>query len=80
MHLQAIEGYEGIDALLLSYQNSEESQQLSVDALFGAQSLSGRLPVDVSIYGKEGSGDRLKGGIRLGYVLLLHWSLIHKQT
>ena len=36
--LQAIEGVEGIDAVLLSYQNSESAQQLSADALFGAQS------------------------------------------
>jgi CubicO group peptidase (beta-lactamase class C family) len=65
--LKPIGNINGIDAVVLSYQNSQESQQLSVDAIFGAQALSGRLPVDVSAMFKEGDGIDLKGGIRLGY-------------
>ena len=65
--LQAIEGVEGIDALLLSYQNSEIAQQLSADALYGAQSLSGRLPVNVSNSWQEGAGIDLIGNVRLGF-------------
>jgi len=65
--LKPLENIHGIDAILMSYQNSEEAQQLSVDAIFGAQPLLGRLPVDVSPSFKEGSGIDLKGGVRLGY-------------
>lgn len=65
--LKPIVNINGIDAVVLSYQNSQESQQLSVDAIFGVQALSGRLPVDVSSMFKEGDGIDLKGGIRLGY-------------
>ncbi|MGI9541126.1 MAG: glycoside hydrolase family 3 N-terminal domain-containing protein, partial [Flavobacteriaceae bacterium] len=65
--LKPIGNINGIDAVVLSYQNSQESQQLSVDAIFGVQALSGRLPVDVSAMFKEGDGIDLKGGIRLGY-------------
>ncbi len=65
--LMPLENIQGIDAILMSYQNSDEAQELSVDAIFGAQPLSGRLPVDVSPSFKEGSGIDLKGGVRLGY-------------
>ena len=65
--LKSLEKINGIDAILLSYQNSEESQRLSVDAIFGAQALSGRLPVDVSETFKEGDGIDLKTPIRFGY-------------
>lgn len=67
--LKAIEKIEGIDALLLSYQNSEIAQQLSVDAIFGAQDVTGELPVNVSDSLKEGSGIMLKGNQTLGYTL-----------
>ena len=65
--LKALEGIEGIDAVLLSYQNSESAQQLSADALFGAQDLSGRLPVNVSESIQEGAGMDLLGNFRLGF-------------
>ena len=57
----------GIDALLLSYQNSAISQKLSVDALFGAHPVRGRLPVNVSESLKEGAGLDLDGSFRLGF-------------
>ena len=65
--LAALEGIQGIDALLLSYQNSLISQQLSADALFGAQPITGRLPVDVSRSFQEGAGLDLSKQYRLGY-------------
>ena len=65
--LKALEGIQGIDALIVSYQNSKIAQELSVDALFGAQSLSGRLPVNVSPSFQEGDGLDYAGGFRLGF-------------
>ena len=65
--LKGLEGISGINALLMSYQNSVVSQKISVDALFGAQKIEGSLPVDVSISFKEGDGINIKGGFRLGF-------------
>ena len=65
--LGALERVKGIDALLLSYQNSAISQKLSVDALFGAHPVRGRLPVNVSESLKEGAGLDLDGSFRLGF-------------
>ena len=64
--LEPLEDINGIDALLLSYQNSTIAQQLSADALFGAEDITGRLPVAVSKSFVEGSGLDLKGNFRLG--------------
>ena len=65
--LKPITSIKGIAAILMSYQNSEEAQQLSADAIFGAQHIIGRLPVHVSHAFKEGDGIDLDGGFRLGY-------------
>ncbi|MCH1417240.1 MAG: serine hydrolase, partial [Flavobacteriaceae bacterium] len=65
--LSTLDGIKGIDALLLSYQNSAISQKLSVDALFGAHPVSGRLPVNVSESLQEGAGMNLDGSFRLGF-------------
>jgi beta-glucosidase-like glycosyl hydrolase len=65
--LSALNGIEGIEALLLSYQNSTISQKLSVDALFGAHPVSGRLPVNISESLQEGAGMSLDGSFRLGF-------------
>ncbi len=65
--IKALEGIQGIDALIVSFQNSKIAQELSVDALFGAQPLSGRLPVNVSPSFQEGDGLVYAGGFRLGF-------------
>ncbi|MDC3276035.1 serine hydrolase [Flavobacteriaceae bacterium] len=65
--LKSVKNIKGIDALLLSYQNSSISQELSVDALFGSQDIKGELPVDISDFFSEGSGIELKGNFRLGF-------------
>ena len=43
--LEALENIIGIDALIVSYQNSKVSQKLSAEAIFGSQQLVGELPV-----------------------------------
>ena len=65
--LAPLERIEGINALLMSYQNSSQSQQLSADALFGAQALRGRLPVNVSESFQEGAGIDLSVPHRSGF-------------
>jgi beta-N-acetylhexosaminidase len=67
--LKPISSIKGIDAIIMSYQNSVEAQQLSADAIFGAQHLIGKLPVKVSNIFKAGDGIDLQGGIRLGYAI-----------
>ena len=61
-----------IDAILVSYQNSYLSQQLSADAIFGAQSITGNLPVYISKSYPEGSGIQLSKLNRIGYALPAH--------
>ena len=65
--LAPLERIEGINALLMSYQNSSQSQQLSADAIFGAQALLGRLPVNVSESFQESTGIDLDVPHRLGF-------------
>mgnify|MGYP001287414691 FL=1 len=65
--LKSLKNIKGIDALLLSYQNSPIAQKLSVDALFGSQDVNGELPITISNSLFEGAGIELKGNLRLGF-------------
>ena len=67
-----IDHLKDIDAILVSYQNSDLSQQLSADAIFGAQSVTGNLPVYISKTYPEGSGIELSKLNRIGYALPEH--------
>ena len=58
--LEALENIIGIDALIVSYQNSKISQKLSAEAIFGSQQLVGELPVNVSPSFREGDGVEIK--------------------
>ena len=58
--LGGLEGINGIDALVVSYQNSDISQKLSADAIFGSQQFVGKLPVNVSHSFREGDGIEIK--------------------
>ena len=55
------------DALLLSYQNSKTSQEMTAQAIFGGISAKGKLPVSTKHY-KINSGFTTKK-IRLGYTI-----------
>lgn len=65
--LKQLESISGIDVVLMSYQNSVMSQELSADIMMGSQSVSGRLPVSASKTYTLGAGMDLKGGYRMGY-------------
>lgn len=77
--LASLEQIKGIDALLVSYQNSSIAQQLSADALFGAQSIQGRLPVNVSKSYQEGDGIDLDEQHQLGYATAEHLGFNSKK-
>ena len=55
------------DALVLSYQNSEISQEMSAQAIFGGISIRGRLPVSTKHFSLKSGYDTKK--IRLGYTI-----------
>ena len=65
--ISALKSINGIDALLLSYQNSKICQILSADAIFGAQKINGSLPVDITESIKEGDGIVINNIHRMGY-------------
>ena len=56
-------------ALITTYQDQLESQQLAAQVLFGAVGTSGTLPVTVNEDFKFGMGDKLAGDLRLKYTI-----------
>ena len=54
--LLKVASFENIEGLVVSYQNSTLSQELSAQALFGAFDLKGKLPVSIKENFKEGTG------------------------
>jgi beta-N-acetylhexosaminidase len=62
-----IEGFEGIDAVLMSYQNSDISQKTSARKLFGIQKINGKLPVSGSKEFSFNSGIDLSISDKLNY-------------
>ena len=64
--LSQLKTVSNIEAIVMSYQNSDWSQQLSAQMIFGARSMDGRLPVTAGKF-KVGSGLTLQGIKRLSY-------------
>ncbi len=56
-------------ALLVAYQQSENTLDLSAQLIFGGIGANGTLPVSVNEYFKEGDGLTTQGGIRFKYTL-----------
>lgn len=54
--LLKIPSFDNIEGLVVSYQNSKISQELSAQALFGAFKLQGKLPVSINNQFKVGDG------------------------
>ena len=59
--LLQVKSFENIEGVVVSYQNSVLSQELSAQALFGAFDLKGKLPVSIKDSFKEGTGEFVKG-------------------
>ena len=57
--LRKLQNIENINAILVSYQNNQISQEVSADILAGVQEANGVLPVSINPYFKAGDGIQL---------------------
>lgn len=62
-----IPNFNAIDAVLVSYQNSEISQEISAQIIFGAIEAKGKLPVSIKNIFPEGTGLSTPNLMRLSY-------------
>ena len=67
--LLKIKSFENIESVIVSYQNSKLSQEISAQLLFGAIAAKGKLPVSIGTEFKEGSGITSAHLSRLEYTL-----------
>ncbi|MEX6626100.1 glycoside hydrolase family 3 N-terminal domain-containing protein [Tenacibaculum salmonis] len=67
--LLKVKSFENIEGVVVSYQNSVLSQELSAQALFGAFDLKGKLPVSINENIQEGTGLFVKGINVLQYTI-----------
>lgn len=58
-----------IDAIIVSYQNSKESQEISAEIIFGALEAKGKLPVSIKNIFPEGTGLSTPNLMRLSYTI-----------
>lgn len=62
-------GSQLLASVLVAYEETEETQDLMAQAIFGAIELSGRLPITASSFYKKGDGRMLKPNGRFTYTL-----------
>ncbi|MDO5975528.1 glycoside hydrolase family 3 N-terminal domain-containing protein [Flavivirga jejuensis] len=62
-----IDDFSTIDAVVVSYQNSKVSQEISAQMIFGALEIKGKLPVSIKNIFPEGTGITTPGLLRLSY-------------
>ena len=67
--LNKLKNVEEAAALIVAYQDTELTQQVAPQLIFGGIGANGKLPVSVGDKFKSGDGLEVKGGIRLGYSL-----------
>ncbi|MGB7785882.1 MAG: glycoside hydrolase family 3 N-terminal domain-containing protein [Salinimicrobium sp.] len=67
--LDKIDNIENASALILTYQDSELSEKMAAELIFGGIGASGKLPVSVGEKFRTGEGLQLNGGIRLSYTV-----------
>ncbi|WP_339654788.1 glycoside hydrolase family 3 N-terminal domain-containing protein [uncultured Maribacter sp.] len=65
--LSAINSFQNIDAVVMSYQNSDIAQEKTAEVLFGAVGASGKLPVSAHSDFPVNSGIKTQSLSRLGY-------------
>lgn len=63
----ALKYFDDIETVLLAYEENEDTQDLAAQALFGAFSISGRLPVTASAKSTFNTGLTTQQSFRLGY-------------
>jgi len=64
-----ITDFKNIDAVLVSYQNSSVSQEISAQLIFGAIEAKGKLPVSIKNIFSEGTGLSTPNLMRLSYTI-----------
>ena len=67
--LSSIEGIEKAEGLIVTYQDSELTEELAAQLIFGGIGASGKLPVSVGEKFEAGDGLEVEGGIRFSYTL-----------
>jgi beta-N-acetylhexosaminidase len=67
--LDRFHGIAEADALVLTYEDNVNAEELAAQLIFGGIGAGGRLPVSVGTDFQEGEGIDIAGGIRLGYTL-----------
>ncbi|TDU43483.1 beta-glucosidase-like glycosyl hydrolase [Gelidibacter sediminis] len=67
--LDKLEHIEKANGLIVAYQDSKASQELTAQLIFGGISASGKLPVSIGTKFKYGDGLDLEGGLRFSYTL-----------
>ena len=65
--LLKIKSFQNIDAVIVSYQNTELAQDISAQIIFGAVDAKGKLPVNINDNYSEGYGLHVSNSKRLGY-------------
>jgi beta-glucosidase-like glycosyl hydrolase/CubicO group peptidase (beta-lactamase class C family) len=65
--LLKIKSFQNIDAVIVSYQNTELAQDISAQMIFGAVDAKGKLPVNINDNYSEGYGLYVSNIKRLGY-------------
>ncbi len=65
--LMQIQTFENIDGLIVSYQNSKISQEVTANLIFGSSDASGKLPVSINSDFAVGDGLEIKNIRRLGF-------------
>ncbi|QQS30061.1 MAG: serine hydrolase [Sphingobacteriales bacterium] len=63
----SLKNFEQLETLVVAYEDNKTTQLLSAQALFGAFSLQGKLPVSASPSFYYGKGENTTGSIRLEY-------------
>jgi beta-N-acetylhexosaminidase len=67
--LLKIKSFQNIDAVVVSYQNTELAQDISAQMIFGALDARGKLPVNINDNYSEGYGLYVSNIQRLGYAI-----------
>ncbi len=62
-----LENAENALSILITYQENNVNKDLSVQALFGANSITGKLPVTINEQFTAGTGINTEGNLRLGF-------------
>ncbi|RKS55359.1 beta-glucosidase-like glycosyl hydrolase [Gillisia mitskevichiae] len=60
---------ESVSSLILTYQDSKNSEDLAAQLIFGGVGANGKLPVSIGDKFKEGDGLDISGGMRFKYTL-----------